>query len=317
MQEVQTAYREYLGRRGKSPRTIETYTNVVAEFVEFLAVDSVGAWLSVEAADKGIVERFLSSQSRADGTVSPDAWNQRMYSLRSLYDFLFKEQIVNSNPAKRIDRMTVKRPERIPLSFDEMVRMVETVERESPRGLRARNVAIVQVFIHVGLRVSEVASLNIDQVDFDREFLLDVRTKGQNWLSSRLNDTAMAALQDWLAVRATLGLPESEKALFVSTRLKRLSVRSIDELVPLYAELAGIPGRVTPHVLRHSSATEIVETCKLPLRNAQKFLNHQSVKTTELYVHDSGQVRRETAAAFDEEWKKRVAERQALRPTGT
>lgn len=317
MQDVRVAYREHLERRGQRPRTIATYTAVLDELVEFLPCDSTGAWISVEAADKAVLERFLSSQARADGTLSADAWNQRMYALRSFYEFLFKAEVINVNPAKRLDRMKVKRPERIPLNFDEMVSYVEVVERDSPPGLRARNVAIVKVFIHVGLRVSELASLNVDQVDFDREFLLDIRTKGGKWLSARLNDTAMEALREWMAVRATLGVPDSEKALFLSTRSTRLSVRAIDELVPLYAAKAGITGRVTPHVLRHSTATEIVETCKLPLRHAQKFLDHQSIKTTEIYVHDSGRLRRETAEAVDAKWKERVAERQALRPTGT
>jgi integrase/recombinase XerC len=317
MQEVVSAYREHLVRT-RRPRTVGAYMPVVEGLVEYLPRDPAGAWLPVQALDKGLLERFLVDWARSEGAaMSGDSWNQSLYALRSFFEFLFKEEVVNVNPAKRIDRIKVERPERIPLNFDEMVTFVEAIERESPAGLKARNVAIAQVFIHCGLRVTELASLTVDQVDFAREFLLDVRTKGGKWLSARLNDTVMVALQEWLAVRSLLYVPETEKALFLSTRLTRLSVRAIDELISGFGVKARIARPVTPHVLRHSSATELVETCNLDLRAAQKFLDHQSIKTTEIYVHDTDRLRRKVAEAMDEEWKRRVAERQALRPTGT
>lgn len=322
MEDAVAAFREYLEiERVRSKRTVQTYVPVIEALVDFLPCDAEGRSPSLASLGQADLRRFLREQARSTGAPSKVLWNVRLAALRSFYQYLFKAEVVDVNPALRIDRFKVAPPPRIPLNLDEMLTLVETIEQWSPTALVTRNVAIALVFMHCGLRVQEVSALRVDQVDVQRDFLVGVRTKGSKRLSAPMNDVVREALEKYLARdRAALLFPtdpEDVPELFVTGEGKGIAIRTVEELIRSYAKKAGISRAVTPHLLRHSSATELVEDPEFALEDARDFLNHESVKTTELYIHRSPSRQRKAVTALGRKWRARAAVRSARPGTGT
>jgi site-specific recombinase XerD len=228
------------------------------------------------------ISAFLRERATTSGSPSPTAWNMALSALRALYAYLNHAEVLSMNPTLRIERHKVASREPVPLSLDEFLSLVEAAETSGEK-YRRRNVAIVQLLFHTALRVAEIVSLDVDRVDWHARVLRDVRTKGAKWLSAPFNDMVSHALEAYVAERAGLRAA-SEAALFVSNRGKRLSVRSVQEIVKALGKAAGISRAVTPHLLRHSSATELVDL-GTPIRVVQEVLGHAAVTTTERYVH--------------------------------
>jgi len=157
---------------------------------------------------------------------------------------------------------------------------------KSPKLYRSRNTALVQVMFHSALRVSEVVSLDLHQVDFQGHLFMNIRTKGDKQISLPFPDLVSEALERYLKDRE----PTSDEALFLSNRGTRMSVRAVQRLLNDYGRMAGIPRPVTPHLLRHSGATELADLA--PLRVVQEILGHSSPEVTARYVHVASDARR-------------------------
>lgn len=287
-------------------RTIARYRDEVHRFAEFLK--ELPAPPEIGEADKKVLVTYLRRPTSAGKAPSQSTWNNRLAALRALYEFLFQEEVITVNPALRIERQRVPRPDRLPLSLDEVLALVDAAGRYSPEGYAKRNVALVQVFFHCALRVAEVVSLDLDQVDFENRVLLNVRTKGNKRLSVLFNDVVTEALEAYLIERGKILAGGAEAALFLSRRQRRLSVRAVENLVKHYAELAGISRPVSPHLLRHASATELAEFVNL--RVVQEHCGHASVTTTERYVHVNRSQRRRAVDSLGECWRESVRRRR-------
>jgi integrase/recombinase XerC len=233
----------------------------------------------LSAVRKTDVAHFLRSGNEHSRT----GWNGRLAALRALFGYLVKEEIMTANPALLVDRLKLPERQREPLTLDEMIRLVDSAAAQAPKKLRSRNVAILQIFFHCSLRVSEVVSLDLGQVDMEERLFRSVRTKGDKRLAVLFNDVVAEALERYLPERAALGAPETETALFLSQQGTRLSARTVEEMVSHYASVARIARHTTPHVLRHSSATELADVTDL--RTVQDHLGHDSITTTQRYVH--------------------------------
>lgn len=302
------SYAQYLSvERMRSPSTAKRYLRVVREFAEYLA-DGHSGDEPLEAVDKSHLAQFLQRKARQSDEPSKSSWNTRLAGLRSFYDYLFKQELIQMNPALKVERLRVNGREPIPLSFDEMIRLVDAAKR-SPDSVRTRNVAIVQVLFHCAFRVAELVSLDNDQVDFDNYLFLNVRTKGDKRLSAPFNDVVAEALERYLRCRKRFNPPRREKALFISERRQRLSIRSVQEMVKKYAKIANISRTVTPHLLRHSSATQLV-AMGTPLRVVQEICGHASVTTTERYVHVVSGQRKEAIDALGKMWQQKEREKR-------
>jgi len=307
-------FEQYLREeRMRRPRTIAHYLMVLRSLVAFLKRHK-GAKVDLSQISKQVLVEFLRHQARGSGEPSRSTWNSRLTALRAFYDYLLKQEVIDMNPALKIDRQKVFTREPTPLSFDEMLRLVEAIEEKAPSAYKHRNVAIVQVLLHCALRVTEVASLNFSQVDFDNYLFLNVRVKGGKQFSVVFNDVVAEALENYLKDRSNLLAGKEEEALFVSDRRRRIGVRSIQGMVKRYAELANISRPVSPHLLRHSSATELVEM-GTPLSVVQEICGHVSVTTTQRYVHVSGGQRRRAVDALGAKWRAKAQERK-VRPSG-
>jgi len=289
------AFEGYLrGERMRGLETVKRYGAVLREFSRFLR--RVHADLLLAGLTHRELSAFLRETSTTSNGPSPTAWNLGLSGLRAFYGYLNHSETLMLNPTLKLERHKIASREPVPLSLDEFLALVDAANA-SGDAQRLRNVGIVQVLFHTALRVRELVSLDIDRVDWDARVFRDVRTKGSKWLSAPFNDMVAAALGAYIEERAGRGA--SEGALFVSNRRTRLSVRAVQEIVSALGEAAGIERPVTPHLLRHSSATELVEL-GTPIRVVQEVCGHASVTTTERYVHVRSGARREAIDALGE-----------------
>ncbi len=287
----------------RSPRTIESYRDVLEDFSQFLEQEfGAGSSALIEIVDFLQVARFMRSPTRRDRPVTDGIWNIRLSALRTFFNYLKKKKVITVNPAEDVKAKKMIGSGRMPLNLDQMVALVEGAELAAGRSYRERNVAILTVFCHCGLRVQELAALNVEHVDLQNHEFKNIRVKGRKTVSVLFSDLVGDSLEKYLAVRKA---PVDERALFVTNRGSRIAVRTLQEFVKTYALKAGIIVKTTPHVLRHSGATEHAEN-GVPMPVIQTFLNHASAQTTDRYVHISEAPARKAIAAQGARWRARA-----------
>lgn len=281
--------------------TAERYRSVIEAAQRRLAQGTT----TLQSASRSDLLAFLSESAKVGGEPSKSLWNSRLAALRAFYRFLCEGEIMDKNPAQLIRRHQVKSAERQPLTFDEMLRLVDVVGARSPKDLKRRNVALTLVFIHCALRVAEVVSLDLDQVDLENRLFHQVRRKGGKRLAALFNDVVAASLFDLLEERhnelvVAEGASQLAGPLFTSRRGGRLSIRAVQDLVQRFGRLAGFKRPLTPHILRHSSATELADLTEL--RVVQEHCAHENIATTQRYVHVKAKARREAVDRLGALW---------------
>jgi integrase/recombinase XerC len=217
---------------------------------------------------------------------------RRLASLRSFFRFCRREGLCELNPAQALRTPRVGR--RLPhfLTTDQVVRLLEAPPANTPLGLRDRS--LLETTYSAGLRVAELVGLNVN--DWDRQAnILRVLGKGRKERIAPVGRHAARALEQWLEVRVVSPrAPEREQqALFVNRFGRRLTTRSVGRLLEKYLQQAGLDQVTTPHTLRHSFATHLLDG-GADLRSVQELLGHKSLTTTQIYTHVSTRRLRET-----------------------
>jgi integrase/recombinase XerC len=220
---------------------------------------------------------WLHEQGYAKTTIA-----RRVAAVRSWCRFLCRQGVLTVNPADglRGPRQDKKLPHF--LGTDALTRLLEAPPADSLLGLRDR--AILETLYSAGLRVGELTGLNRDDLDLDGG-LLTVRGKGKRERLALLGRPALAAVRDWLEARTTLGpRAQSQPAVFLNKNGTRLSSRSVGRLLEKYLAQAGLDPRTSPHTLRHSFATHMLDA-GADIRSVQELLGHRSLATTQIYTH--------------------------------
>ena len=277
------AFLKYLElNRSVSRHTVRAYES---DLSQFFAHAAAGARVKVRdlvpaALDRSAIRSFLSTvnakgQSRATAA-------RKLAAIRTFLKYLRREDAISSDPGSLV--RTPKREVRMPahLSEEEMVRLLDAPDASEPLGRRDK--AIVELFYASGLRLSELAGLDIDDVNLSRK-MARVLGKGGKQRLVPFNNTTAAALRAYLKDRDQLlgQRLAKDEGLFVNYRGGRLTVRSIDRLVRRYAAAGARPG-VSPHALRHSFATHLLQR-GADLRAIQELLGHARLSTTQRYTH--------------------------------
>lgn len=295
------AFGRYLAEeRMLQPRTRARYEAVASAFLVFAEERGVKCCERFEEID--FLRDFLRLGANKGGKPSRGGWNLRLSALRAFLDYLVRVGALQENKAMNINPIPTKAIERVPLTLDEMIRLVDVAEEDVRSFARIRNTAILKLVFHSAIRVSELVGLDANQVDLENYLLHEVRTKGDKHLAVAINDVVAEALEAYLKERAKLGLPSTESALFVSDRRQRLSVRAVQDLVPRLAAAAGIARTVTPHILRHSSVTQLVDL-GVNLRTVQEICGHASIRTTQRYAHVAAKDRKAAVDRLGSAWK--------------
>jgi len=257
-----------------SPHTLENYGRDCRRFAEWCAEQGID---SLAALDSQHVRSALTQLHRRGlGGRSLQRW---LSSLRTFFHFGIRNKWLSHNPA--IGVRAPKSPRKLPnaLDADEASRFV-TLGGDDPLACRDR--AMLELFYSSGLRLSELANLDLPQLDLAEATVLVVG-KGRKERLLPVGSHAITALRQWLSLRATLASAHCQ-ALFVSQRGGRLSTRGIQDRFHKLSVSQGMNTRVHPHMLRHSFASHLLESSG-DLRAVQELLGHANLSTTQIYTH--------------------------------
>ncbi len=221
---------------------------------------------------------FLGTQSYSKSTVA-----RKLATLRSFYKFCMRRGYVKTHPLATI--RTPKQDKRLPkfLEIDQINKLLSTPDDHTLLGSRDR--AMLELLFSTGVRVSELVDLNFADVDFEGQ-IIRVRGKGKKQRTAPVGPTAIAAIQRYLQLRRADSRAASfdQNALFVNKHGQRLSTRSVRRKLDKYLSEAGLDPSISPHTLRHSFATHMLNN-GADLRSVQELLGHQSLSTTQVYTH--------------------------------
>lgn len=222
----------------------------------------------------------LRSVGKSSKTIS-----RQISSIRSFHQFLLREKVCNQDPTVHLEMP--KKEQTLPkvLSIEEIDALLTTPTTEKPQGIR--DIAILEIMYGSGMRISELTELNLEDVHLTMGFVR-VFGKGGKERIIPLGRSALQACAEYLeqARSQLLGNAPKSEAFFITQRGKRFTRQGCWKIIKGYAETAGIPKEITPHVLRHSFATHLIEN-GADLRAVQELLGHADISTTQIYTHIS------------------------------
>jgi len=285
------SYRNYLRMRNYSPRTLDSYEQVIRHFGYYIwlrrntdVTKLVFYWKDFEKArlDTSVevtpvlVNDFLSFVSSMQ-TYKPKTFHRIISTLSSFYRFLYSQGVVTTNPLIGIDRPRIKQQEVKYLKHNQVLRLIDSIED-------IRDKLIVRTIYATGVRVSELCNINIEDIDFD-EHTIRIRGKGDKIRTVFIDEETLGDITKFIDNRIV-------GPLFVGQQGKHISSRAIQHIFKHYA-----PQGITPHKIRHSYASELYKRSK-NLRVVQENLGHTSIKTTEIYLHTDIDERRQVYQQF-------------------
>jgi integrase/recombinase XerC len=262
--------------RNVSPNTVEAYRDDLESFFRFLCNDYLTMardLIDLRKIDHLGVRSYLAHLARKKLSRSSTA--RHLSALRSFFKYLMREGVVEANPARTV--ATPKREKHLPavLQTADVALLLEQPD-DSPLGIRDR--AWLELLYASGLRISELVAIDIDDIEL-RARLVKVRGKGSKERIVPFGSKAEAALRTYLAIRT-----EDDPALFLNYRGQRITTRSVRRLFEGYVRAASLRAGVSPHTLRHSFATHLLNS-GADLRGIQELLGHASLSTTQKYTH--------------------------------
>ena len=265
--------------RNASPYTVKNYRSDIGQFLDYCRAKGVG---SIEQIDRSLLRAYLAELDAAGYVKASIA--RRMAELRSFGDFLVREDVLERNPFRTVGAPRI--PKRLPryLTTAELEVLLSVPDTSTPRGLRDR--AIIEVLYAAGLRVSELVGLNVTDVDL-AQAQVRVVGKGGKERIGLLGRPAVRAVSAYLnGGRPELLGQRPTGALWLNHRGGRLTVRGVALVLDKAGRQAGIRTPVTPHVLRHTFATHLLDG-GADLRVVQELLGHANLVTTQIYTHVS------------------------------
>lgn len=295
---------EYLDiEKGLSNKSQETYQRFLKKFLIWLKINNLGGLMPHELSEDHIRKyRVFLSQSFNKNTKEPikrSTQNYYLIILRNLLNY-FTDRDIFSLPSEKIKLARSKSEERMIkfLPVDQIKKLLDAPKTSILTGLRDR--AILEVLFSTGLRVAELANLNREQIKITSEVKdleIVIIGKGNRPRPVYFSERAVKWVGKYLETRK-----DKEKALFINykgpkTAARRLSSRSVESVVKKYALLAGIPIFTSPHTIRHSFATDLLNQ-GVDLRMVQEFLGHKNISTTQIYVHVTSKKLRDTHRKF-------------------
>ncbi|MCM1319894.1 MAG: site-specific tyrosine recombinase XerD [Muribaculaceae bacterium] len=274
--------------RNLSSNTLEAYGRDVGRLLDWLSSANIDA----ATAEMCHIEDFLFALHETGITARSQA--RVLSSIRSFFHFIRMEGYRDDDPTELIESPTVDNSLPDVLSIEEVNALISAVDMDKAEGQRNR--AILETLYGSGLRVSELTGLRISRVYLDEEYML-VEGKGSKQRLVPLSPVSVAEINDYLKERNMGAIqPGEEDILFLNRRGKRLTRVMVFYIIREAAERAGIHKKVSPHTLRHCFATHLLEG-GANLRAIQEMLGHESIATTEKYVHvDRSRVRAELMA---------------------
>lgn len=269
------SYARDLRTRGCSPATLRAYGRDLIELAD---------WASGRGREPGeLAYRDLRSYAAAlsERRLAKSSVARKLTATRAFHQHLVASGVASANPADLLP--TPKRESNLPrvLGRDEVAELLDRIPARTP--LEVRDRALFELAYSSGLRAEEIVSADLGDIDFDGE-TIRVTGKGQKTRVMPIGEPAQRALRRYLeSGRHALDAPRTERALFLSRRGRRLSASDVRRRLEKWVREAAVGGRISPHTLRHSFATHLLEG-GADLRSIQELLGHSSVSTTQIYT---------------------------------
>ena len=261
--------------RRLSPHTCSNYRRDLQQAADFFLKQELADVFAINPHDV----RFYSNYQHRKG-LSSKSLQRKLSSLRQLYHYFVQQRLTDSNPA--IDIKPPKGERRLPKVMDaDQLQHLLNVQAES--WIEYRDKAMIELLYSSGLRLAELASLNIDDIDFQQKQVL-VTGKGNKQRLLPIGRLAITALNNWITARHDLLHGNGVDALFIGKRQQRLSHRSIQLRLEKWGTQQHSNQRLHPHLLRHSFASHLLESSS-DLRSVQELLGHEDISTTQIYTH--------------------------------
>jgi integrase/recombinase XerD len=286
---MQTQVEEFLHyvtvEKGYSEHTVAAYRNDLTQFLAYLADVDVSSWQDVGRDHIQDYVLFLNGRGYASSTVA-----RKVAAVKSYFHFLVVDGVLGDDPTAAVDSPPVDKHLPRPLSPDEMARLLMApAKSNSPKALRDR--ALLELMYATGMRASEVIGLKVSALDLE-DGTVRCLGKGRKERIMPLHPRAQEVLGDYLENgRPRLLRGQDQMALFVNHRGRPLTRQGLWLLVKDYAEEAGIVRKVTPHTLRHSFATHLLDG-GAGLREVQHLLGHTNIASTQIYTKVSSRRKR-------------------------
>lgn len=276
--------------KGLARNTVEAYSRDLSRFGEFLIAQGISSWTEVEPLH---VRAYLTRLRRSG--LSEASLARHMVTLRRLCHFLTGEGIIGESPVPSLRLRAGSRKLPHTLSADDIKSLLAQPDGVKPRGIRDQ--AMLELLYATGLRVSELVSLRSQQIDLQGDYLT-VKGKGAKVRAVPFGRWAREKLLLYMRqVRPKLLKGRSSAFLFVTPRGRPLTRQAFWKTIRRYARAAGIDKKVTPHTLRHSFATHLLEG-GADLRSVQSMLGHADISTTQIYTHVNGARLKEVHSKF-------------------
>ena len=278
-QEALTDYQYFLKiERGLSQNSISAYSQDIKKLVRFLADHKIES--SPVKIEGTVLERFIYSSAKE---MAPRSQARMISGLRNFFDYLVFEDLRKENPTDLLESPKIGRKLPDTLSEAEINQIISVIDLSKPEG--ERNRAMLETMYSCGLRVSEMIGLRISDLFFDEGFI-KVIGKGNKQRFVPINNYMIKLIETYKdLIRSGIKTQKGfEDTLFLNRRGKQISRNMVFMILKDHAQKAGISKTVSPHTLRHSFATHLLEN-GADLRAIQQMLGHESITTTEIYMH--------------------------------
>lgn len=267
--------------RNASDLTIKSYREDLMDLADFLT-DEGQKEVVPRDVDPAQLRGYVSALH--DAGYARTSISRKLASLRSFYRFAQRQQMADTNPAKPLRNPRGQRKLPHFLTGDEIKTLLDAPDAGDAMGVR--DIAILEVIYSAGLRVSEVVGMNDRDIDFE-EGTVRIRGKGRKERIGSVGKYAAEAVKSYFVVRKRVELGDSkELPTFTNKFGNRLTTRSIARMLEKYIKECGLDSRTTPHTLRHSFATHLLDR-GADIRSVQEMLGHKSLVTTQIYTHVS------------------------------
>ena len=258
-----------------SQYTVKSYKRDLNCLSTYCESKSISLWTDLKQTD---IRSYMASRHRQG--LSSTSLQRELSAIRSFFNFLLKNQLTDNNPGQYIK--APKKTRKLPKTLD-VDQIKSLLEAGTNSTIEIRDLAMFELFYSSGIRLSELAQLNLTDIDLTDKSLMVRSGKGGKSRMLPIGSKAVVAINTWLEHRIK-SITSTETALFISTRGTRLGQRSIELRLKQWCKKKGIAENIHPHMLRHSFATHLLESSQ-DLRAVQELLGHSNISTTQIYTH--------------------------------
>ncbi|MFT5502776.1 MAG: integrase/recombinase XerC [Gammaproteobacteria bacterium] len=259
-----------------SPHTCKNYRRDLRQFCEYLKKHQIDSWSNISF---NIVSRYAAGRHRSG--LKSRSIQRELSSIRGFFQYLVKRGMLESNPAIEVAAPKADKPLPKTCDAEQLDQLLTNHNSKDP--LMVRDLAIFELTYSSGLRLAEVVSLNLIDVDLEQQSMI-VTGKGNKTRQLPVGSKAVIAIKKWLGFRWAISKTAEEQALFLSKNGNRISHRNVQSRLKLLAKRQGLSQPLSPHMLRHSFATHMLESSR-DLRAVQELLGHADISTTQIYTH--------------------------------